>query len=263
MYRRRTKKALNEAKDLTRIWYHAQLAFIVLYAGSSLVAPWPKLSHIEGKIAPFWELKLALFAVLFVGAIGFRSWYIRYGYKVEHLIWWKWVGVFLISFLPVLIAVICALEGAKSVALGLVLVIGWSSIILDFVSGRLRRWNDFYRAMIAKGKIDEASGEMFPDVINPSLSELDKELPTRKANLAGGTVIGAVAVLGVGLSGPLLASVGNEAEIMNAIWMGLHYLLACLLAPLPAFVLFEVLLIYRWKRENGQMPFLGSLAKKV
>jgi hypothetical protein len=163
------------------------------------------------------------------------------------------------SLPAMLIVLLCAVQGQQSYLLATLLLCGWAGVFLYFFLRRFMRWDRFYQLMLDR-KIVVETGEYYPEVWLPSMSEL-KGGPKPKINLAPAASSGLIVALGVTLSGPLFNVMGSDAEAMNILWIAIHYLVACLTAPIPAIMVFELLCIYRWKRENGSMPLLAKLVK--
>lgn len=259
MKRRNTKKALKEARVLTRMSCYGYVLFVFYYGIASILAPWPSLPNISGVVAPYWEIKIAVSFIVLLSSISFYLWFVRYGWKTQQLIIWKWFGYFLMSFPGLLISMICAFQGARSTLLGICLLSGWMAIFLYFFLRIFFMREKLYKLM-ADRKMVKETGEYYPEVSLPSFREISGST-AKPTKFSGGGWVGFFAALGGVLSSFIFNSMGDRAELMNYIWLSLHYLLACLTAPVPAIMVFEIFFIYNWKSKMGNMPILAKLVK--
>jgi len=225
-----------------------------------MTAPWPTLRHLQLGAFPYWEIKIAIF----VGALTFLAlfywWYVFNGWKAIHFAVFRWIGYCIYSVPPLIIAFICAIQGAQMYLLGISLIFGWLVCFFYFFVRRYLVWDAFYLAMLKRNKINAESGQFSPEIGFPSLNDALGN-KGRSGVSSGLELIVIFAVMGSALSGSLYSQMKDQPEVMNAIWIIIHYMVSILTIMMPSVFLFDILAIKRWEKENGKTSYIAALTK--
>lgn len=273
---RRSTKIDKATSYQLRTTLFGQVAIVSAFSVLLLAAPWPGTVHDvtteqgNGFLAYlferlgflFWREKLSLWAALvalsFIAARYFR----KRGWRARSFVWWRSSYYFLWSLIPLSAALLCALVGFQSFLLGAALICGWCIVFSFFFYPRLKEWNSYYQEILQYGKLESKSGAFNISCPFPAFRGNQERVLHPLVGFLGAALLPVIAISSI-LGTEMFRTFGGNPEAMNGIWLGLNYLLAVLLAPMPAIYIFDIMAVDRWEKEHGRSSHIRFMEHNI